>query len=56
MEPMGSETILYLSTGSTQIVCRTQETGITEKVDSVLDVFIDLDKVHYFDKSTSCAY
>jgi multiple sugar transport system ATP-binding protein len=48
VEPMGNETIIYVTTGRTPIVARliTRE---DVKPDSEMDLFIDMRRVHFFD-------
>ncbi|MDO9547509.1 MAG: ATP-binding cassette domain-containing protein, partial [Candidatus Marinimicrobia bacterium] len=51
-EPLGNENILYLTGNNIQIVSRAQETEITTKVGLPIDVYIDIDRVHIFDKQS----
>ncbi|MDD5540648.1 MAG: sn-glycerol-3-phosphate ABC transporter ATP-binding protein UgpC [Candidatus Marinimicrobia bacterium] len=50
-EPMGNETYLYLTTGRTNLVARSNLTP-NEKTGSVITMYIDLQHVHYFDPQT----
>ncbi|MBU0711533.1 sn-glycerol-3-phosphate ABC transporter ATP-binding protein UgpC [bacterium] len=55
IEPLGNESILYLSSGRNQVVCRTQETEISTEITSTMTVFTDMERVHFFDMSTGVA-
>lgn len=50
-EPMGAETLLYLSTGATSFIARVRPTDRYE-VDQKVKVSFNLDKAHLFDAQT----
>ncbi|MGE4357207.1 MAG: ABC transporter ATP-binding protein [Candidatus Omnitrophota bacterium] len=55
IEPMGSEIYLYLNTGKHIIIARVR--GITQlpRVNQKIEVVLDMNKVHFFDKDTEKA-
>lgn len=55
LEPMGNESILYFSKGENQIVCRSQKTEISTSIGENMPVYIDMERVHFFDISTGKA-
>jgi len=50
-EPMGNETFLYLTTGKTNIIARSNLIPV-EKSGSEISIYLDLRKAHYFDRQT----
>ena len=51
IEPLGSESTLYLTTGSQTLIARIDaETDAREE--AMLDVMVDAEKVHVFDPET----
>jgi len=50
VEPMGNEVYLYFSTSTTQITARI-ETQAIPSAGSTIDLYFDLNKAHFFDKS-----
>jgi multiple sugar transport system ATP-binding protein len=50
VEPMGNETVIYLTTGETPVVARLI-TRREIKPDSDMELFIDMRRVHFFDPS-----
>jgi len=48
MEPMGSETLVYMNNGKTGIICRTDNyESVTTNADSIT-VFFNMEKVHFW--------
>ncbi len=54
VEALGSDTIIHLNTGSKIIVVKTSGT-YRPKIGEELEIVIDLDKIHLFDKNTEKA-
>jgi multiple sugar transport system ATP-binding protein len=48
VEPMGNETIIYVTTGKTPVVARLI-TRKEIKPDSDIELFLDMGRVHFFD-------
>ncbi len=51
VEPMGSEVLLYLTTGKTSFVARIDPQHMPE-VDQEVELAAEMDKAHYFDSAT----
>ena len=51
-EPMGNETLIYLSRENTRLTCRTPEFQPEADLDEELIIYLNMDKAHYFDPET----
>ena len=51
VEPMGSEVLLYLSTGKNTLVARVEPQS-EAKVNQEIELVFNMDKIHLFDKDT----
>jgi len=50
LEPLGNESILHLSCiNRLNVVSRTHETEVTAETGSPLNVYIDIEQIHFFD-------
>jgi multiple sugar transport system ATP-binding protein len=54
VEPLGSETLLYASTGKHQIVCKVDARNKAE-VNQDTEMVFDMSKIHLFDAETQQA-
>ncbi|MFN7171038.1 MAG: ABC transporter ATP-binding protein, partial [Candidatus Omnitrophota bacterium] len=55
VEPMGSEIYLYLNTGKNSLIARVRGMVRPPQVSQRIEVVLDMNKVHFFDKDTEKA-
>ena len=51
IEPMGAEVYIYFTTGKTPFIARL-DAHVKAEIDDMMDLLIDMDKCHFFDKET----
>jgi multiple sugar transport system ATP-binding protein len=55
LEPMGAETYLYLHTGRHGLIARSRVTPAKKQIGEALRLQVDMNKLHFFDKTSEMA-